>query len=168
MARAGVALAHYVAGGWCCAQRGASVILALKGLEVMRLHIPSFPEHWGYRRVAEIMVATYSCILGALFIAYPPALNRIIFEPIGSESAAMPLGMVFMSIAVMHSWAIWLNGRKAKLSRLVRLSACLFHATVVTFFMVYFLKNGDPWRSLLMLYVLSHVYFALHRACHPS
>ena len=129
--------------------------------------IKAFPPHWDYRRVCEILVAGYSSAVGAVFMIHPATLANPVYDRFGGEAAAPLLGLMLMITALLHAFALWLNGDGPKVSRTIRTVACFSHFAIMMFFGFAFALAGAYWGSITMILIMVMVYFALHRAFNP-
>lgn len=128
---------------------------------------PAFPTHWDYRRVSEILVAGYATALGVVLMVLPETLSASHYSGFGGPDGAWTLGFTVLVAATLHSWALWLNGSKPHLSRMVRKIACASHMAVNILFAVEFAREGIYWGTIVICLVLTLIYFAMHRAFDP-
>lgn len=128
---------------------------------------PAFPLYWDYRRVAEILVAGYATVLGFTFMVFPGTLDFPHYARLGGAEAAYPIGLMILLAAMLHSWALWLNGTNPIISRRARTVACLFHMAQSLFFAWQFALAGVYWGAICLALVCALIYLALHRAFDP-
>lgn len=130
-------------------------------------HFVSFPPAWGRRRVDEARVALYSGVVGGIFMAFPKVLDSYP-TVLGGSQGAWLLGTLMMAAATAHVMALWINGSNPPLSRLIRMLACIGHASILLTFLTVFIMVGSYWGAASMGLVLSLLYSAMYRVAFPE
>lgn len=92
-------------------------------------------------RTVESFIAIYALMIGLVFLSVPGTLDFTVYENI--NGSPLPLyGWALLVIFLLHSLALWWNGRNRIASRFARLVACVGHLTISVTFGVKFFNAG--------------------------
>lgn len=128
----------------------------------MRFRVPSvFPPYWGWQRVAEVIVTVYQALVGFYFWSDTNALNHPPYAELHRIMPAPDWAILMWLVVLLHTAAIWLNGRASRISVPVRLVACLAHFWLVLKLAFGFWAAGYIWPVLTMGLILFLVWGAV-------
>lgn len=95
----------------------------------------------------EAVIAAYACCVGVLFLTHPEVLNARVYDP-WQEVGAAVWGASLVAVSIGHFAALWLNGRRRLLSRVIRAASNLAHFYISLKFAALFLASGAHWGVL--------------------
>lgn len=107
-----------------------------------------FPKTWDRRKISEIQLAIYTLCVGLLFAIWPGVLASPVYD--GFREILSPSGWSswMMSAVLLHAIALWVNGRNACLSSIIRVAACTSHLSIALTFAYLFAAEGAWWGTV--------------------